>query len=172
MSGTRDDTASFITKSKSKYPGQFTYRKVAYVNSKTSVILTCRTCGDFDVIPDKHLNYGKCCDCYAKSKANSNTIDFAVFKTYAILSHGFRYRYVKKTYKKYSQAMTMICSIHGKFNLIPKTHLQGSGCRKCGINGRGVKVTVDTSKKELTDSDLDKIISQLEKRMDVLESKK
>jgi hypothetical protein len=171
MSGKRDDKSSFITKSKQKYPGRFTYRKVIYVNSKTSVILTCPTCGDFEVIPDKHLNYGKCCGCYTKTKANTNTIYFSTFKLFAILAHGFRYKYVEKTYKKYGQAMTMICPIHGKFDLIPKTHLQGSGCRKCGSNGRGIKVIVDTSKTKLTDDDYKTILDRLETRIIRLESK-
>lgn len=101
---------------------------------------------------------GYCVDCY-RCKYPNNKI--------------FRIICVKeKTYVKFDKSMTMICSSHGEFNLLPKSHLQGSGCRKCGIHGRGIKVSVDTSKTSLSESDMDFIITRLEKKMEVLESKK
>jgi hypothetical protein len=169
-----DTKATFVIKGKLAHPDtKYDFRKVVYVNARRKVIIGCPKCKKyFERTPDKFINqHLGCPDCTGKSRANSKTITFQIFEVFARLAHGFRYKYKKNTYKKYNRPMIMTCMIHGDFQLLPKTHLQGSGCRKCGINGKGIKVVVDTTKDKLSHSDMEMIISKLEEKMTQLESK-
>lgn len=46
--------------------------------------------------------------------------------------HGNKYDYSKVTYKNNTTKVCIICSVHGEFWQIPKDHLKGRGCSKCG----------------------------------------
>lgn len=59
-----------------------------------------------------------------------NTKDFIIE---AKKVHGNRYDYSLTEYKGWASKVIIICSIHGEFNQVANCHLQGSGCRKCGI---------------------------------------
>lgn len=48
--------------------------------------------------------------------------------------HGDKYDYSKVEYANNCTKVCIICPIHGEFFQIPKSHLQGQGCAKCGIN--------------------------------------
>lgn len=56
----------------------------------------------------------------------------SIFIEKAKVVHGDRYDYSKSVYTKLNSKLTIICSIHGPFNQIPKNHLKGAGCQKCG----------------------------------------
>ena len=46
--------------------------------------------------------------------------------------HGQKYNYSKVKYKKSSEKVTIICSIHGEFTQRPNDHLRVKGCVRCG----------------------------------------
>jgi Zn finger protein HypA/HybF involved in hydrogenase expression len=46
--------------------------------------------------------------------------------------HGNRYDYSKVKYVDSQTKVTIICPMHGEFSQSPTSHLQGSGCPKCG----------------------------------------
>ena len=50
----------------------------------------------------------------------------------AIKIHGDKYDYSLVDYKKTREKIKIICKIHGKFEQKPNTHLNKSGCEKCG----------------------------------------
>lgn len=140
-----DTKEQFIAKSKKKYPNaNFVYDKVKYINARTKVSIKCPKHGYFKQTPDDHLG-GRCgCrKCSILLRASKRRITFAIFKKHARKAHGKKYSYKKETYKSFIQTMTMTCPEHGDFQLLPKTHLQGSGCRKCGIDGRGEKTAIE-----------------------------
>lgn len=45
--------------------------------------------------------------------------------------HGDRYDYTLTEYSTKKKKVTILCSIHGMFEQMPRTHLNGSGCIKC-----------------------------------------
>ena len=49
-------------------------------------------------------------------------------------AHGDKYDYSLVNYKNQYEPVEIICPIHGKFSQIPKTHMNGAGCKQCGIN--------------------------------------
>ena len=50
----------------------------------------------------------------------------------ARLIHGDKFDYSKTEYLNNSTKVCIICPIHGEFYQIPKDHLRGIGCKKCG----------------------------------------
>lgn len=46
--------------------------------------------------------------------------------------HGDKFDYSKTVYKSSREDVIIICPIHGEFTQMPKPHLSGTGCPKCG----------------------------------------
>ena len=46
-------------------------------------------------------------------------------------AHGDHYDYSKVNYQTSSSKVTVICPVHGEFEITPNHHLKGVGCRKC-----------------------------------------
>lgn len=49
----------------------------------------------------------------------------------AMLKHGNRYDYSLVNYKSTNEPVSIVCSIHGEFQQLPKVHLKGCDCQKC-----------------------------------------
>lgn len=52
----------------------------------------------------------------------------------AIVVHGSRYNYSTVCYINTHMKVTIICNIHGPFDQVPVSHLQGVGCAKCAFD--------------------------------------
>jgi hypothetical protein len=67
------------------------------------------------------------------------------FVASARLIHGEKYCYDKSIYERNSIKITITCIIHGDFLQSPNSHLQGSGCRVCGLEAKvaGRRKTAD-----------------------------
>ena len=50
--------------------------------------------------------------------------------------HGLRYGYEKCVYQSAHVKLTVVCRIHGAFEISANSHLQGSGCRQCNGGGK------------------------------------
>lgn len=50
--------------------------------------------------------------------------------------HNNKYDYSKVVYVNASTKVIIICPTHGDFEQIPGTHINGSGCRKCGLESQ------------------------------------
>lgn len=61
--GRGDTRESFIEKAASSHGTRYDYSKVAYVNARTKVTITCRIHGDFDQKPSNHLLGKGCIKC-------------------------------------------------------------------------------------------------------------
>jgi hypothetical protein len=58
-----------------------------------------------------------------------------MFSIKAKQAHGDKYDYSKVEYVNTNKKVIIICSIHGDFEQIPKSHYKGHGCRKCNNCG-------------------------------------
>lgn len=56
-----------------------------------------------------------------------------MFKHKAFEIHGDKYDYSKSVYVNNKTPVTILCPLHGEFRQRPDNHLQGKGCRKCGM---------------------------------------
>ena len=61
--------------------------------------------------------------------------------------HGNKYDYSKVKYKNNHTKIIIICSIHGEFLQTPNNHLQGYGCRKCGVKNLTTEEFIERAKK-------------------------
>jgi hypothetical protein len=48
--------------------------------------------------------------------------------------HNNKYDYSLVNYINNKTKVKIVCPIHGMFEQIPGSHLNGSGCKKCGIS--------------------------------------
>ena len=60
--------------------------------------------------------------------------------------HGDKYDYSKTVYVSSREPIIVICPIHGEFEQMPRPHLSGSGCPKCGnkLKSQQKKLTQET----------------------------
>lgn len=129
----RDD---FIKKAMKIHGDKYDYSKVVYKNSTSKVIIICPDHGEFYQRPNSHLRGRACVRCCGKRLLSHE--DFLLMAREA---HGDTYDYSKITYIGGNTRVTMTCKIHGDFLQLPRHHIKGSGCPKCGIER--MKITRD-----------------------------
>ena len=119
----------FIKKAKEKHGDKYDYSKVEYVNDKTHIIIICKEHGEFQQIPSNHLNDNNCPKC----AINNRKLSKEEFIEKAKEIHNDKYDYQKVDYVDNRTNVIIICKEHGEFQQRPNSHLNRSGCRKCGI---------------------------------------
>lgn len=119
----------FIYKSNLIHFDRYMYDKVIYNGLYKKIIITCKIHGEFEQIPNNHLNGHGCSTCNNNKK--SNTEDFI---KKSMIKYGNLYSYDFVNYINCDKKVEIICKIHGKFYQTPYLHLNSNGCSKC--NGR------------------------------------
>lgn len=119
----------FINEARAIHGDRYDYSKTKYINSNTKVIITCREHGDFSQMPTSHLSGTGCRTC-----THNRLVDTEEFIRKARLVHGDKYDYSKVKYVHNQKEVIIICPIHGEFKQRPAGHIQGAGCKKCGLN--------------------------------------
>ena len=122
----------FIAKANEIHNNKYNYSKVKYINSQTKVIITCKIHGDFEQVPNSHLQEHGCPNCgnITQSKKNTFTCDEFIAKANEI--HNNKYNYSKVKYINSQTKVIITCKIHGDFEQVPNSHLQECGCLQCG----------------------------------------
>ena len=98
-----------------------------YKSNKSIITYVCPIHGVQHIQALKHLQGEGCKYCSHQSYPHT----YETFCTLADIVHNRKYKYVKDTFIDTETPMPMICPLHGKFEQIPKYHLQGCGCQKC-----------------------------------------
>lgn len=131
-------TIEFIKKAKKIHGDRYSYDNVNYINNHTKVQLFCQKHGSFMQAPNKHLSGSKCRKC-----AHSLTTE--EFITRSNEMHSGIYSYLSTVYKNSKEKVVINCPIHGDFEQLPKSHLNGSGCSKCANKSRSNKLIKTTT---------------------------
>lgn len=118
------NTKEFIEKANIIHKNKYIYLKTFYKNMKNMVLITCPTHGEFEQIPQKHIDGTGCPRCNGRNKNNQEIIN--EFRNI----HGNKYDYSKLNYTTSKGKLTIICQKHGEFEQIYNNHLK-SGCPKC-----------------------------------------
>ena len=125
-------TDEWVMKARNVHGDQYDYSKVVYMAGNKKVVIGCYTHGDFEQSPSKHTGGQGCPKCVGKNRTVDEWIE--LFKN----SHGSCYDYANVSeIKNNSQAIPIICSIHGGFTQSPNKHVAGQGCPKCAGRGLG-----------------------------------
>ena len=126
--GRHKTSESLISDFKLNHGDRYDYSKVNYVNAKTKVKIICKEHGEFEQLPNGHLDGKNCPECSGNVKSNKD--DFIVK---AINIHGegsYDYSFVE--YKRAILPVKIICNKHGEeFEQSPNAHLAGKGCSIC-----------------------------------------
>jgi len=119
----------FFEKAKLKHNNKYDYSLTQPVNSKTMIKIICPIHGEFEQRANDHLQGYGCMECGGKKRLTTNEF---ILKAKAI--HGDKYDYSKVEYVASASKVKLICPIHGEFEQKPNNHLNGKGCKKCGLD--------------------------------------
>ena len=139
-------TPQFIKAAKSVHGSKYGYHKVDYQGSQIKVVILCSKHGDFEQLPDTHINRGAGCpQCNSinrvnRNKARAKTTNKFIQKAKVI--HGKKYKYSKVKYLSARTKVVITCEEHGDFKQIPISHLNGHGCPRCNLTSRYSKLAV------------------------------
>jgi len=125
----KSNTNKFINKAKKIHGDKYDYSQVNYVNNKIKIKIICPTHGAFEQTPNDHLTGYGCPDCGGSKRL---TTDKFINKAKEI--HADRYDYSLCDYKTTKTKVKLICPTHGVFEITPNNHLNGKGCRQCGLD--------------------------------------
>lgn len=125
-----------LKRAKKVHNGRYTYP-----NEKTSrpsrVTAVCAMHGTFKLKVHLHLAGVGCPKCKKSHSTARKTTEQFVQDAKSI--HGNIYDYSKVAYVKGTIPVVLTCARHGQFDILPKMHLRGHGCPKCGNEARGQK---------------------------------
>ena len=123
-------TQSFIQKANKIHNNKYNYSLINYFNTNTSIEIICPIHGKFLQQPRKHLCKSNCPSC--QKETTRLTQNNFIQRSNKI--HNNKYDYSLTNYKNCRTKIIIICPKHGKFKQLSATHLNGSGCLKCGRN--------------------------------------
>lgn len=141
--GKKLTTEDFIVRAKLIHGDIYDYSLVKYVNATEKVKIICSIHGIFHQKPQKHYTLGRgCWDCGKKSCADKNRNSTEDFIKNAEKVHSGEYDYSKVLYIDNNTKVSIICKIHGEFEQVPGSHLQGTKCKKCSYINSGIQTRV------------------------------
>jgi len=111
---------------------KYDYSKVKYSNNHIKVEIICSTHGSFFQRPLAHLKGQGCRQCSYDDRRDTKEI----FINKAKSIHGDVYTYSDIVYYNSKSKVAVTCKVHGNFNILASSHLNGSGCSKCFNEGR------------------------------------
>lgn len=115
----------FIKEAELVHNKRFNYNLVCYKNMNTKIKIICQKHGEFEQVPNDHLNGFGCAKC---GRVKNLTTD--EFINRAKEKHN-KYEYSMVEYKNMHTKVKIICSKHGEFMQTPHNHLKMAGCPKC-----------------------------------------
>lgn len=132
-------TEQFIEKAKALHTHDlFDYSKVKYTRAHSEVLITCRVHGDFSITPNRFLDKrgNGCADC-GRETQGPPSISFDDFVSRARAHHGRKYRYYQDSYTLSTIKVRIHCDVHGDFWQVGTDHINGHGCKCCGLDTKG-----------------------------------
>lgn len=125
----------FITKSIEIHGNKYNYSKANYIGRFELLTIICPIHLEFKQTADSHLQGHGCSKCSNNCKLTNETF---IIKAKQI--HGDKYDYSKINYINANSKVIIICPIHKEFEQMPNAHLFSSGCLKCSIIDRAMKI--------------------------------
>jgi hypothetical protein len=136
------NTEKFIQKSVLIHKDVYDYSFSDYINNKTKINILCKKHGIFEQIPMNHLAGQGCKKCKIEYFAKLKNMGCDTFAQKAKKIHGNKYDYSTVIYKNIKTPINIKCLLHGIFTQTPNSHLNGSGCPKCGKIESSKKLSV------------------------------
>jgi very-short-patch-repair endonuclease len=122
-----------IERIKEIHGNKYNLSKVSYVNSRTKIEVICPKHGSFFTSSEQLFRGQGCSQCGLISQGEKNRLPQNEFLIKSNQVHSGSYDYTKSNYQVSKKKITITCRIHGDFEQTPSSHLNGSGCPKCGL---------------------------------------
>jgi hypothetical protein len=121
-------TEEYLERVKSIHGNKYDYSKVEYINTRTKVILICKTHGAFEIKADNVLAGQGCGQC-ARDKHKLTYLSQERLDNLLII-HKNKYSY--PDLNVVDGKIVIVCSQHGRFEQSLHQHEYGHGCPNCG----------------------------------------
>lgn len=127
-------TEEWITKAKVVHGDKYDYSKVNYNGSDSKVLIICKVHGEFTQKASNHIQGKGCMLCGVNKSAITKVKTQEQFVKEVMAVHDNKYSYEFTKYNGIENIITVVCAIHGKFEIRASNHMQGHGCQKCRID--------------------------------------
>ena len=137
----RTTTEEYIAKANEKHNYRYAYDKTVYVKSKdTTIIVTCKDHGDFEISTKSHLTGWGCRSCSLREMSERFSLKVPELVNKLNLIHDFKYDYsnVVLVGDIKNVPITVICPDHGEFSILVGKHYK-YGCPICEKENPKVK---------------------------------
>ncbi len=132
-SGIKMTLEYFIKESNEIHDNKYNYDLITeFKGCRKKVPIVCPEHGEFWQLPYAHLQGKGCRLCANKLNKERLLYTTETFIKKAREVHGDKFDYSKVDYKTANEKVCIICPEHGEFWMLPKSHLQGQGCPRCG----------------------------------------
>ena len=121
----------FVSKANAIHKNMYDYSKAIYETVITKLIIICKIHGDFSMSPNNHLSGQGCPACGREISSLAKFKEFDEYQTEFINMYGDKYDYSSVLWEGGSRLITIICKIHGEFQILPYLHKIGKECAKC-----------------------------------------
>lgn len=137
MSNRKYNIDSFINKANKIHNFKYDYSDSVFLAINKKIEILCPVHERFFQLAINHLKGRGCYSCGQLKAAQTRKKQKAdCFIERAFKIHGSKYDYSEIKYIKATIQIKIICPIHGLFSMSPNQHLQGRGCKPCGIKKR------------------------------------
>jgi len=124
----------FIELAKSIHRNKYDYSLIKEIETVTSKVpIICPIHGKFNQEVRKHLEGQECRKCGRRALGDKMFKTTDTFIKEANETHDGFYDYSKTEYVGCYDKVTITCPIHGDFQQVPYSHIQGHGCPKCNL---------------------------------------
>ncbi|MGI4736114.1 MAG: hypothetical protein ACRYG7_13135 [Janthinobacterium lividum] len=131
--GISNSLETFVEKARAVHGETYDYAGVVYINCKTKIVISCPQHGAFTQAPNDHISQkAGCPKCKANKVSARSKGTLETFLDRARAVHGSRYDYSHVAYAGHSAKVAICCPAHGLFTQSAGSHLQGTGCPRCG----------------------------------------
>lgn len=135
----RNTLEKFIAKANDVHGDErYDYSSVILKGTHTPVTIICPTHGAFQQTPANHLYGQGClkCSVIEKSLAAKEQRAKTIIQDFVAMHGDKGYNYDQFVYKGFAAKSTVICPVHGAFEINAANHLCGSGCPSCARENR------------------------------------
>jgi len=126
----RSSIDEYITKANHIHNNKYDYSKVEYKGLHEKINIICPKHGIFNQLANNHIRGHGCPICGIDSSSASQLKSHEQFINESLILNP-DYDYSKTVYLGDKFKVTICCPIHGAFEQIPSSHLQGRRCPKC-----------------------------------------
>lgn len=126
----RKSQFDFLNDARTTHGDKYTYSD--YVDDRTRILINCSIHGDFQQLPNSHLNGRGCPSCALNVIASKLRVPFSDLLLRFRCKHGYIYDYDESSYTDTRGVIRAKCATHGWFEQGVQAHLAGGGCQRCG----------------------------------------